>query len=563
MGGVASVAAGIVFATAPAEDGGPAAALPYDGSTVLRRLLEQLESLGIAQIHVVTRRAFAAAVEPSLEGLRAEVRLHACADPAEDVAVVARVARASRAGVVIAYGDIVTHREALAGLLADPRLATGILASSRKPPGVYCFRTRSSRGRVLSASSPYHSVERPSAAFIGVLKVDGRDQAALADAAERLAPLLRAPLPPGWVEEFERKRLREEERLAADPERERTWLPDVAAQDVPALLVTALVRSGVHVGNRYLRSLFWARPLSRAQVSRAAKEIAGYDEDRVLLDSAVKASDGFFTTFFVSPYSRYIARWMARMGRTPNQVTVLSMAVGAGAAAAFATGSRTGLVVGAILLQLAFTFDCVDGQLARYTRTFSRFGAWLDSVFDRGKEYLVFAGLAIGSTRGFGVDAWPLAALALALQTARHSLDFSYGTIQHVAMESAPLLPLEQASDNGRAAPAEAAKAAPAPDPLVGVDGLPGGPPPVEPGPPRPLRALPVLLLRVARRLDRPRGVRWAKRIVVFPIGERFAAISLTSALATPRTTFIVLIAWGSFAACYALTGRLLRSLLA
>ena len=36
---------------------------------------------------------------------------------------------------------------------------------------------------------------------------------------------------------------------------------------------------------------------------------------------------------------------------------------------AFATGERWGLVAGAVLLQIAFTIDCVDGQLARYTRT--------------------------------------------------------------------------------------------------------------------------------------------------------------------------------------------------
>src|SRR5205085_1385778 len=132
---------------------------------------------------------------------------------------------------------------------------------------------------------------------------------------------------------------------------------------------------------------------------RALTSAATQNEERARLEASVKASDGFFTTFFVSPYSKYIARWAARRGLTPNQVTLTSAAVGALAAAAFATGHRPGLVVGAILLQAAFTLDCVDGQLARYTRAFSRFGAWLDSIFDRTKEYLVYAGLAIGACR--------------------------------------------------------------------------------------------------------------------------------------------------------------------
>ena len=136
----------------------------------------------------------------------------------------------------------------------------------------------------------------------------------------------------------------------------------------------------------------------------------------------MKSTDGFFTTFLVSPYSKYIARWAARRGWTPNFVTCLSMLVGVLAAVAFATGDRWGLVLGAVLLQAAFTLDCVDGQLARYTRTFTPLGAWLDSIFDRGKEYVVYAGLAFGA----GDDVWLLAAAALALQTTRHAGDFAF-----------------------------------------------------------------------------------------------------------------------------------------
>ena len=42
------------------------------------------------------------------------------------------------------------------------------------------------------------------------------------------------------------------------------------------------------------------------------------------------------------------------------------------AALAFASGRDAGLVAGAVLLQIAFTADCVDGQLARYTWQFSK-----------------------------------------------------------------------------------------------------------------------------------------------------------------------------------------------
>src|SRR5919201_4363021 len=97
-------------------------------------------------------------------------------------------------------------------------------------------------------------------------------------------------------------------------------------------------------------------------------------DERARLDAAVKANDGFFTTFFVSPYSKYLARFAARRGWTPNALTIVSFVVGLAAAAGFGFGSRAGLVAGALLLQASFVLDCVDGQLARYTRRFSNVG---------------------------------------------------------------------------------------------------------------------------------------------------------------------------------------------
>lgn len=562
-----------MLATAPASEGGPAAALPWEDGTVLRRLLEQLAGLGVRSAHVVTRSGWEEALSPSLDvpGLSAStgsVELQVSRDTSEDLSLVARVARGADGDLVVACADVVTHREALAGLLADPRLATGILSTGRRIGRGFAFRARSARGRVLSVASPYHAVRAPNLRFLGVLKVAAADRAGLADDAERLAVLV-SPVPGPWQEELDRKA--ESWRLyfaraalgeapedpenvtGADPrdvhlspEDEAAlgrWLA-VAPQDAASLLVVGLVRSGVHVGISHLRELFWARPLSRGEGADAAVQITSYDEDRVLLDSAVKANDGFFTTFFVSPYSKYVARWAARRGWTPNQVTTVSLGIGVLASIAFATGARAGLIAGAILLQIAFMTDCVDGQLARYTRTFSRLGAWLDSIFDRTKEYAVFAGLAIGASRT-GDPAWVLAGSALALQTVRHAIDFSYPIAQHQALASARQPPIEQPSDSTRA--------------RLDVE-----PPPEAAAAPRgPLTARVVRsAFGVWRVLDRQRGARWLKKIVAFPIGERFAVISITAAIWDARTTFIVLLAWGGGATVYKFTGRVLRSVM-
>ena len=109
------------------------------------------------------------------------------------------------------------------------------------------------------------------------------------------------------------------------------------------------------------------------------------------------------------------------------------------------------MVAGAVLVYFAFVFDCVDGQLARYTRQFSKLGAWLDSIFDRSKEYVVFAGLAIGASRT-GDPVWLLAGAALALQTTRHAIDFSYPVSQHQVIAAMPQPPIEDPFDGPRPA---------------------------------------------------------------------------------------------------------------
>jgi phosphatidylglycerophosphate synthase len=612
-----------VLATAPADDGGPAAALPWEDTTVLRRLLLQLEDLEIARVTLITRPQWERLLEPSVTGLGSAVRVHASSSVSEDLRTVADVARADAGPIVLVHGELVTHREALAGLLVAPRIVTGILARHGGLPPYMAPRTRSTRGRVMSASSPYHATGRPNTSLLGVLKVGERDRGELVETAKRLASLTEPPLPPGWEDELERKVSRWRASLAEDaaspqglddgqdaepapsqpvevgqaPEAGDDPVPVVLSdegeaevalraailrEDVVSMVLVGLVRADVHVANSFLRALFWSRPLSRAKARDTAEQIKEYDEDRVLLDSAVKGNDGFFTTFFVSPYSRYIARWAARRGLTPNQVTTLSMAIGMLAAAAFATGSRPGLVAGAVLLQIAFTTDCVDGQLARYTRTFSKLGAWLDSIFDRSKEYVVYAGLAIGASRGFGEDVWVLAVAAMTLQTARHMADFSFGATQHEAIAAEWRPPVDQPGDgialkrspaavlptsppgvDGDAGPAAvSAPTGPSPSPLQYAE--PVTDVPAKPAPPLARRLVAGAARRaiaVSRALDRRRWTRWLKKILVFPIGERFAVISLAAALTTPRTTFIIVLAWGAVAMLYTFAARSIRSL--
>ena len=53
-------------------------------------------------------------------------------------------------------------------------------------------------------------------------------------------------------------------------------------------------------------------------------------------------------------------------------------------------------VIGGVLLLLSGFFDIVDGSVARVTNKMSRKGAFLDSIFDKLAEVVIFSGIALG-----------------------------------------------------------------------------------------------------------------------------------------------------------------------
>ena len=103
-----------------------------------------------------------------------------------------------------------------------------------------------------------------------------------------------------------------------------------------------------------------------------------------------KKRDNFWTEWISRPPAAVLV-WMLKGTRvTPNQVSFLAIAVAAGGGATLIFW-RTwlGLIVGGLLLQLAYVIDCVDGQLARIKSMASPVGALLDFMLDEVKAFLV------------------------------------------------------------------------------------------------------------------------------------------------------------------------------
>ncbi|GAA4129101.1 hypothetical protein GCM10022416_05400 [Actinomadura keratinilytica] len=476
-------------------DPGPAAVLPCGGDprrtagaageppTLLTRLCEQLARLNVPDPVIVTRPEMAPALHKDGHFVVESP------DPAADLQEIARVAERADGPLLLLPGDVVIGAELLRRLLLDGDGAPAAAVTVPRDAGHGTVPVRRYDGWIMSAGSPYHRVTAPDAASPGVLRVAADRTGDLAALAARLANLLR----------------------------DARALPlAVAEPEAAHLLLVGLVRTGVPVRDCGDPRLPCPRVQDAEAAVAACDAVRNADERKVRLAAAVKRDDGPFATFAVAPYSPRLVRWAARRGLTPITVTWMSLGLAVLAAVWFAAGTRAGMVAGAALLYAAFVLDCVDGQLARYTRRRTALGAWLDVVLDRVKEYGVLAGLAAGAVAaGHGAGGmWGLAIAAMTLQTVRHALDHSFA--------SRP------------------------------------------PGPgrrPLPRRTLPLTAPDdgpIERRPVSGRAKRWAGKAAALPHGERVALIAVTAALSDARVTFVALLAWGGLALVHRLAARVL-----
>jgi len=83
-------------------------------------------------------------------------------------------------------------------------------------------------------------------------------------------------------------------------------------------------------------------------------------------------------------------RPLARLGITPNTLTVLGLLLSCITAVVIAQGS---LFIGGLLVLFAGIFDMFDGALARARNASSTFGAFLDATLDRYSESIILFGL--------------------------------------------------------------------------------------------------------------------------------------------------------------------------
>ncbi|WTO11899.1 CDP-alcohol phosphatidyltransferase family protein [Micromonospora sp. NBC_00617] len=446
--------------------------------------------------------------EPLADRLAAQLR-RAGADEVRFAATLdelAALADAADGPLLVSGTDLVAHTAVLRHLATSPVGPTVALVLTDPPvPGRTAVREE--RGQIVDAG-PLDALDGDATGvFGGALRVGVDDLPTLAAAARAAAvgarPLAAPIGPAGDVSPL--------------PAAGGTGHDDPGS--AVDRLVAGLAALGTLIFAQRVRLLVAHRVEDPAGLVAAEAAVTAVDEDRAELRLSVKERDDFFSTYFVSTWSPYVVRLAARLRLTPTGVTVISVLFALAAAVLFGVGGRPALVGGAVLLYLGFVLDCVDGQLARYTRHFSAWGGWLDTMADRAKEYLVYAGLGFGvSHAGLG-NGWALAIAAITLQTVRHMTDTWYGVLH------------DEAARRPRTA--------------AGASGGIGD-----------------RLNAASTRVQADTGSLsyWLKRTVVFPIGERWALIALTVALFNPLVSLIAVLVWGGLAFAYTGALRTLRA---
>jgi hypothetical protein len=317
--------------------------------------------------------------------------------------------------------------------------------------------TRITGGRVAGASSRFHTLEGGNNTFVGLLRLSQNQREAI-------------------IETLNKVKNSEAYGEAID------------------LVLVALVRAAIVVSPASLTAAPYIRSSDETAKAKVQEEINNLNIARLRLKMANRANDGFFSVFVLRKFSKLFTWAAVRMKMTPNQVTLISFAVGLLSAYEFSRGTFWPIFIGAILLQLSIIVDCVDGELARYTRKFSALGAWLDAITDRIKEYLVFFALAYGAAKS-GRDLWIPAMFMMVFQTFRHLSDYNFARINKVRSTNLPVIDFNQASDG----------------------------------------------FILVEKIKKSRLEYWAKKAIQFPIGERWLVISASSIIGGAGFTFTIM----------------------
>jgi len=102
--------------------------------------------------------------------------------------------------------------------------------------------------------------------------------------------------------------------------------------------------------------------------------------------------------YYVVRRISFYPTWLfLKLGISANQATYISMIVGAIGCGFLALGNYGIKIIGALLVNFWIILDCVDGNIARFKKTFSKYGEFVDALSGYLMNALLFLSVGIGA----------------------------------------------------------------------------------------------------------------------------------------------------------------------
>jgi len=129
-----------------------------------------------------------------------------------------------------------------------------------------------------------------------------------------------------------------------------------------------------------------------------------FAETRAIYLATRKKHDQLFNVYVMRPLAAGVVAMASRTRVTPNQLTLLNLGVFVLATVVLAAlPSSRGGVIGVLVLEASYLFDCADGMLARHKKIASKEGHLFDFFTDELKATLLVGALAVRLYRGGGL----------------------------------------------------------------------------------------------------------------------------------------------------------------
>lgn len=110
-------------------------------------------------------------------------------------------------------------------------------------------------------------------------------------------------------------------------------------------------------------------------------------------EKGIAEKNNLFGHFVLRRISFYLTWLFVRLGISANKVTCVAIIIGCIGCILLAFGGYSGMVAGALILNIWALLEFVDGNVARATNSSSNFGAFIDNL----NSYIMSATLFIGA----------------------------------------------------------------------------------------------------------------------------------------------------------------------